>query len=148
LPYAMIERDVEKVKAGLMGSGDWITWVTRYAAAYDSEGIPEYKILKKAMDKFGHEIPLSAMHAEGWTMARVCEAALLKAGQPATRAELLAALEKTNLDARGLTGGNIRFTATDHYGPTWWKLYRWNDTKKALLSNSDWFKIEASEIVK
>lgn len=148
LPYGVIERDVEKMKAGLMGNGEWITWASRYAAAYDSESIPEYKSLKKAMDKFGHQIPLSAMHASGWTIARVVEAALSKAGWPGTRANLLAALEKTNLDARGLTGGPIRFTHTDHHGPMWWKVYRWNDTKKALVSTSAWFKLEPSEIVR
>jgi branched-chain amino acid transport system substrate-binding protein len=148
VPYGVIERDVEKMRAGLMGNGEWITWLTRYAAAYDSDAIPEYGNIKKAMAKFGHQIPLSAMHASGWTMGRLCEAALAKAGWPATGANLIAALEKTNLDARGLTGGPLRFTSTDHHGPSWWRLYRWNDKKKALVSSSAWFKLETSEIVK
>ena len=40
------------------------------------------------------------------------------------------------------------FHPTDHHGPMWWKVYRWNDTKKALVSSSAWFKLEPSEIVK
>lgn len=146
LPYGVIERDVEKMRKSLMGSGEWITWLTRYAAAYDAEKIPEYRKIKAAMDTFGHQFELSAEHAAGWTIGRLCESALKTAGWPATRADVIRALEKTDLDTKGLSGGPIRFTPEDHHGPMWWKLYRWNDTQKALVAASDWFKLEPDEI--
>jgi branched-chain amino acid transport system substrate-binding protein len=81
-------------------------------------------------------------------MGRLIEQALKKAGWPCTRAKVIAALEQTNLDTKGLSGGPIRFTPTDHYGPTWWKVSRWNATKKALVPVTGWVKIEPSEIAR
>ena len=104
------------------------------------------KNIEKAMNKFGHQYPLSARTCHGWTMGRLMEQALTKAGWPCSRADLIAALEKTDLDTLGLTGGPIQFTPTDHYGPTWWRAYRWNAAKKALLPVMDWFKIETKTI--
>ena len=121
-------------------------WLTRYASSYDIETVPELKEIKKAMDKYGHQFPLSAEHAAGWTMGMLMESALKTAGWPCTRANLISALEKTNLDTRGLSGGPIRFTPTDHLGPTWFKLYRWQDAKKALVPVGNWFKIEPESV--
>ncbi len=147
MPYGVIEGDVVKARERLVGNGDWMLWLTRYASSYDIEAVPELKEIKKAMDKYGHQFPLAAEHAAGWTMGRWMEAALKTAGWPCTRAKLISALEKTNLDTRGLSGGPIRFTPTDHLGPTWFKLYRWNDAKKALVPVGNWFKIEPEAVI-
>jgi branched-chain amino acid transport system substrate-binding protein len=72
----------------------------------------------------------------------------MKAGWPCTRAKVISALENTELDTKGLTGGPIRFTPTDHYGPTWWKVYRWSAKEKGLVPIMDWFKIEPGDIAK
>ncbi len=145
-PDFLTEADLRKGINRLMTNGEWVLWFGRYASVY--EKIPEYDRIRAAMKKFGHEYPLSARHAQGWTMGRLIEQALIKAGWPCTREKLISALEKTELDTKGLSGGPIRFTPTDHYGPTWWKCYRWNATKKALVPVVDWFKIEPSEIAK
>jgi branched-chain amino acid transport system substrate-binding protein len=71
------------------------------------------------------------------------EQALRNAGWPCTRKDFIAALEKTDLDTKGLTGGRIRYTSTDHSGPTMWRLYRWNDDKKALFPEMNWFEVTA-----
>lgn len=146
LPYGVIEQDVVKMRDRLMGDGQWITWASRYASAYDSSEVPEYSRIKGAMKKFGSQFDLSAEHAAGWTMGLLCEAALGKVGQPGTRGEMVAALENMNLDTRGLTGGPIRFSPTDHNGPMWWKLYRWNDSKHALVSAGDWLEIDSKDV--
>ena len=140
------EGDMRKCIDRLSGNGEWMIWSGRYASVY--EDLPEMKKIKKAMGKFGHKFPLSSRHCNGWTIARVIEAALIKVGWPCTRSDLISALEKTDLDTRGLTGGPIRFTPTDHHGPSWWKAYRWNATKKALVPIMDWFKIEVKELKK
>ena len=119
-------------------------WFGRYASAFEQIG--EFDRIREAMKKFGSQSPLSARHAQGWTMGRLIEQALEKAGWPCTREKLISALEKTDLDTKGLTGGPIRFTPTDHYGNTWWKAYRWNAKKKALVPIMDWFEIEPAQI--
>jgi branched-chain amino acid transport system substrate-binding protein len=145
-PDFVAEGDFVKGIKRLMTNGEWILWFGRYASAF--EKIPEYDRIREAMKKFGHQYPLSARHAQGWTMGRLIEQALKKAGWPCTRAKVIAALEQTNLDTKGLSGGPIRFTPTDHYGPTWWKVSRWNATKKALVPVTGWVKIEPSEIAR
>ncbi|MBW1706880.1 MAG: ABC transporter substrate-binding protein [Deltaproteobacteria bacterium] len=138
------EGDLLKGIKRLIGNGEWIIWGGRYATVYDK--LPEMKRISEAMKKFGHQYPLSARTCHGWTMGRLLEQALMKAGWPCSRAGLIAALEKADLDTKGLTGGPIQFTPTDHYGPTWWRAYRWNASKKALVPAMDWFKIEAKTV--
>jgi branched-chain amino acid transport system substrate-binding protein len=145
-PDFVAEGDFVKGIKRLMTNGEWILWFGRYASAF--EKIPEYDRIREAMKKFGHEYPLSARHAQGWTMGRLIEQALMKAGWPCTRAKVISALENTELDTKGLTGGPIRFTPTDHYGPTWWKVYRWSAKEKGLVPIMDWFKIEPGDIAK
>jgi len=146
IPYGVVEGDVEKARKRLLGNGEWILWLTRYTSSYDVEKVPELKEIQKAMKTYGSQYPLSAEHAQGWTMARIMEAALKNAGWPCTRSSLLSALEHIDLDTRGLMGGAVRFTPEDHYGPTWWKAYRWNDTKKALTSMTDWFEVKTESL--
>lgn len=145
-PDFVTEADLVKGIKRLMTNGEWVLWMGRYASAY--EKIPEYDNIRKAMKEFGHQYPLSARHAQGWTMGRLIEQALKKAGWPCTREKLIAALETTDLDTKGLTGGPIRFTPTDHYGDTWWKAYRWDASKKALVPVMDWFMIDADKVAK
>jgi branched-chain amino acid transport system substrate-binding protein len=145
-PDFVPEGDVSKCIKRLVGNGQWMVWGGRYASVY--EGLPEMKKIEEAMKKFGHKFPLSSRHCHGWTIGRLMGQALSKAGWPCSRSDLIAALEKTDLDTKGLTGGPIRFTPTDHYGPTWWKAYRWNGKKKALEPAMDWFEIEADTVAK
>lgn len=143
-PDFVTEGDLVKTMERLMTNGEWILWFGRYASAYDN--VPEFNKIREAMKKYGNKFPLSARHAQGWTMGRLLEAALGKAGWPCTRKDLIAALEKTEIDTLGLTGGPIKFTPTDHYGQSWWKAYRWDSKKKALSPVMDWIKIIPAEI--
>lgn len=140
------EGDVRKIMERLAGNGEWMVWGGRYASVYDD--LPEMQKIEEAMKKFGHKYPLSSRHAHGWTIARVLEQALVRAGWPCSRSELIASLEKTDLDTKGITGGPIRFSPTDHYGPTWWRAYRWNHDKNKLVPAMDWFEIETVKIEK
>ena len=143
-PDFATEGDIVKGIDRLLTNGEWVLWFGRYASAFEQIG--EFDRIREAMKKFGSQYPLSARHAQGWTMGRLIEQALEKAGWPCTREKLISALEKTDLDTKGLTGGPIRFTPTDHYGNTWWKAYRWNAKKKALVPIMDWFEIEPAQI--
>lgn len=140
-PDFVSEGDLVKGIRRLMTNGEWVLWLGRYASSFDN--IPEYDRIREAMKKFGHQYPLSAHHAQGWTIGRIAEEGLKIAGWPCTREKFISALEQINLDAKGLTGGSIRYTPTDHSGPTSWKLYRWNASKQALVPVWDWFEVTA-----
>ncbi len=146
IPDFTPEYDLEKAIGRLKGNGEWVIWAGRYVPVY--EDLPEMRNIREAMKKYGHKNPFSARTCHGWTIGRLMEQALTKAGWPCNRSNLTAALEKTNLDTRGLNGGPIIFTPTDHFGPTWWKAYRWNSAKKALVPAIEWFKIEAKEVAR
>ena len=57
--------------------------------------------------------------------AKFAEAALKGCGWPCTREKLDKAIQTLKVDMGGLTGGPIEMSATDHYGPSYWRLYAW-----------------------
>ncbi len=140
------EADVGKIASRLASKGENLLWVSRYASP--NENIPEIDKIRTAMKKYGANFPISARHIQGWVMGIVMEAALKKINYPGTREERLSALEKTNIDTRGLTGGPIIFTPKDHHGPSWWKVYRWNAAKQSSVPAKDWFKVEVEGVAK
>jgi branched-chain amino acid transport system substrate-binding protein len=40
----------------------------------------------------------------------------------------------------GLTGGPIEMSATDHYGPSYWRLYAWDAKDNAMEPKGAWVK--------
>jgi len=115
---------------------------------FAEKSVPVYKKMQEAMKKYGHKYVLSARHASGWLTAMVVEAALKKAGWPATRASVLDALEKTNLNTEGLEGGPIIYTKTDHRGSSYIRCYRWDPDKKLMIDALGWIKMEPAKIAK
>jgi len=137
-------KGIQQLEAG--GGGN-VIWLSRYASALDSERPKEFDNIEKAMKKYGHKYALSSLHSMGWIMACVVENALKKCGWPCSRSGLIAALETVEIDTKGLTGGPIRFSAKDHYGPTWWIAYRWDAKTGALKKIMDWYQLELPDIV-
>jgi len=138
---------VKGIKQLSVGNGENVLWLSRYSSALDPRRPAEFDNIEKAMKKFGHKYTLSGLHAMGWTMGRTVEEALKNAGWPCARAAFISALEKTEVDTRGLTGGPIKFSPKDHYGRSWWKAYRWDAKLKGLKTVVDWFDYELSEIM-
>ena len=130
----------------LVGSGEWMVQSGRITSSY--EDLPEMKKIRETIKKYGYNYTLSSGHFIGWTMGRLIEQALSRTGWPCNHADLIAALEKTDLDTRGLYGGPIRFTPTDHYGSSWWKASRWSAARKGFVPAIDWIRVEAREIEK
>ncbi len=130
-----------------IGNGENVIVLSRYASSLDPDRPAEFENIAAALKKYGSKYRMSALHSYGWILGCVVEAALQKVDWPCSRESFIAAMEKTNLDTKGLTGGPIQFSSTDHYGPTWWKAYRWDAKIKGLKTALDWFKVGASEIV-
>jgi ABC-type branched-subunit amino acid transport system substrate-binding protein len=81
--------------------------------------------------------------AEGWTSAMVLDAGLRKCGWPCSREKLAQALAAVNVDTKGLRGGPIEMTADNHYRKeTYYKIYRWDTGKSAIVSVGGWQKLD------
>ena len=81
--------------------------------------------------------------AEGWTSAMVLEAGLRACGWPCSRETLARSLATVNVDTRGLRGGPIEMAPDNHYRKaTYYKVYRWDTTKNAIVSDGGWSKLD------
>jgi branched-chain amino acid transport system substrate-binding protein len=110
--------------------------------------IPEYDTMRKAMAKYGSKYELTAWHARGWIAARVVEQALERAKWPCDRPALFKALERTDIDTKGLSGGPYRFSQTDHIGNNYLICYRWDPVKKKMNTVINWVTINPKAIAK
>lgn len=135
--YGASEATVKQA-ADQAGSGDNLYMVSRYAPL--SDPAPGMAALKAAASKFGVATPTS-MHVTGWMLGAFAAEALNRCGADCTRTKLDTAIQTLKLETGGLTGGPIEMTAADHYGPTYWRLYRWDG--KQLVAVGDWLKQQA-----
>ena len=134
--YGVTEDTVRQ--AAQRTGGENIYYVTRYASIYDKN--PAIAEVAAAQKKYGTSKPFSSMHVTGWALGKFAEAALKTCGWPCNREKLNKVIETLKVDVGGLTGGPIEMTAADHYGPTYWKLYVWNEKTKSMDSKGDWLK--------
>ena len=49
-------------------------------------------------------------------------------------------MQTLRVDTEGLSGGPIQMSPQDHYGPTYWRLYRWENNQ--LVGMANWLKKE------
>ena len=49
-------------------------------------------------------------------------------------------IQTLKVDVGGLTGGPIEMSPQDHYGPSYWRLYGWNESAKKMEPKGDWLK--------
>jgi ABC-type branched-subunit amino acid transport system substrate-binding protein len=127
--------DTARQAASQAGSGDNIYMVSRYAVPTDNA--PGMADLLAAAKKYGVANPTS-MHVTGWVLGMFAEEALKTCGANCTREGLDKAIQSVKLDTKGLTGGPIQMSADNHYGPTYWRLYHWENDK--LVGVGDWLK--------
>jgi len=127
--------ETARAAAERVGSPKNIYLVSRYAPpTEDSKGMKE---VQAAAKQFGLANP-TMMHVTGWTLGKFAGAALAKCGTQCTRERLDKTMQTLKVDTEGLTGGPIEMSPQDHYGPTYWKLYRWDG--KQLVGVGDWLK--------
>jgi branched-chain amino acid transport system substrate-binding protein len=115
-----------------------VYYVTRYSTVYDvNPGVAEVAAAQK---KYGTSKPFSSMHITGWELGKFAESALKACGWPCSREKLDQVIQTLKVDANGLTGGPIEMSPQDHYGPSYWRLYVWNDSARKMEPKSDWLK--------
>jgi ABC-type branched-subunit amino acid transport system substrate-binding protein len=139
--YGVTEDTIQQA-AQRAGSGDNIYYVTRYSSSFDKN--PSVAEVAAAQKKYGTSKPFSSMHVTGWALGKFAEEALKGCGWPCTREKLDGIVQKLKVDMAGLSGGPIEMSASDHYGPSYWRLYVWNPSSNAMDPKSDWLKKDAN----
>jgi branched-chain amino acid transport system substrate-binding protein len=134
--YGVSEETVKKA-TDQAGSGRNIFLVSRYATV--SDDTPGMRSLKAAAKQYGVANP-NMMHGNGWVLGKFAAEALGKCGANCTRDSLDKTIQTLTVETDALTGGPIQMTAQDHYGPTYWRLYRWENNQ--LVGVGDWLKKE------
>jgi branched-chain amino acid transport system substrate-binding protein len=141
-PYVVasygVTEDTIVAAAQRAGNGDNIYYVTRYSSSFDPN--PSVAEVAAAQKKYGTSKPFSSMHVTGWALGKFAEAALKGCGWPCTREKLDTLIQTLKVDMGGLTGGPIEMSATDHYGPSYWRLYAWDVKANAMVQKSAWLK--------
>jgi ABC-type branched-subunit amino acid transport system substrate-binding protein len=130
--YGASEATVKQA-AQQSGSGGNLYIVSRFAPVTDA--VPGTKAIKDAAAKYGLA-DLNSMHVTGWMLGAFTAEALNKCGAGCTRELLDKALQNIKIDTQGLTGGPIETKPDDHYGTSYWRLYRWETDK--LAGVGDW----------
>ena len=141
-PYVVasygVTEDTVRQAAERAGSGENIYYVTRYSSSFDNN--PSVAEVAAAQKKYGTSKPFSSMHVTGWALGKLAEAALKGCGWPCTREQLDKTIQSLKVDIGGLSGGPIEMSATDHYGPSYWRMYVWDAKANKLEPQSDWLK--------
>ncbi len=141
-PYVVasygVTEDTIRQAAQRAGSGENIYYVTRYASSFDKN--PAVAEVEAAHKKYAPSKPFSSMHITGWALGKLAEASLKACGWPCTREKLDAAIQKAKVDIGGLSGGPLEMSATDHYGPSYWRMYVWDAKANTMVPKSDWLK--------
>lgn len=112
--------------------------------------VPEIEKILAAAEKYGTDIEPSSATVSGWLMGMTIADALERCGEDCDRAGLRDALEGTDLDTAGLTGGPLTFSPTDHTGKRYWTAYSWDPAKGELVRAVDeWIEFDpATDLVK
>jgi len=81
--------------------------------------------------------------AEGWVSAMVIEQGLRQCGWPCSKEKVAQTLSSLTVDTKGLRGGPIEWTRDNHYRKnTYYKVYRWDTGKNAIVIVGDWARLE------
>ena len=112
------------------------------ANAMFTEDLPIHAEIREAAQKAGTKYPAHYM-GEGYGSAMVLEAALQRCGWPCDKEKLVRAMSNLTVDMRGLRGGPLEWTETNHYRKAnLYKVYRWDKAKNGIVTMGDWARVE------
>ncbi len=80
---------------------------------------------------------------EGYVAGLILEAIVRKAGPRPDGAKMLAAMNDLKVDMKGLRGGPLEWSKTNHFRTRqYYRVYRWNSGKSAIDRVKDWTAFE------
>lgn len=102
-----------------------------------TENLPVQQEIATAVKGANVQYPVNQM-AEGWIAGMTVEAALKAAGKNDPRA-INTAMQNLKIDTKGLRGGPIEWTATNHFRTKqYYRFYEWNAAKQRPDKLTDW----------
>lgn len=112
------------------------------ANAYFSDDLPIHREIVAASKKKGTIHPPSFM-AEGWIVGMTLEAILKQVSWPPSKEKVARAMQNVNVDTRGLRGGNLVWTADNHFRTRhYYRVYRWDSGKNAIVRVRNWTTVD------
>jgi len=118
---------------------------SRYIVNGEGEG-EQAKALRDAAKQAGTK-ELLTYHAAGWALGQVVVDAVKRCGPTCNKQSYTAALEKVDVDPSGLSGAPIKFSPTDHYGASAYRLYKFDHATKAFSAVGDWVQATSTPVV-
>lgn len=102
------------------------------------QDLPVQREIQAVAKAAGATYPAHQM-TEGWIAGMVLEAALSKAGSNANAKAIQAAMQNLSVDTKGLRGGPIEWTASNHFRQKqFYRIYRWAPASSAIEVVQDW----------
>lgn len=114
------------------------------ANALFQDRLPVHEEIRQAATKAGATHAVEQL-AEGWVSGMVLEQALRDTGWPATPEKIVEAMNRLKVDTKGLRGGPIEWTKTNHFRTKqYYRIWRWDPVASAIVRAKDWttFDIE------
>jgi ABC-type branched-subunit amino acid transport system substrate-binding protein len=136
IAYAHIqsEDELERLK-----DGDLYVFGTN---AFFKDDLPVHAEIRAATHRAKLNYPTTQL-TEGFIAGLVLEAALKGASWPPTPQKVLASMNNLKVDTKGLRGGPIEWTKTNHFRTKqYYRVYRWDPSKNGIVQVKDWTAIE------
>jgi len=110
--------------------------------AFFIDNLPIHAEVRAVVQRAGATYPVNHM-SEGWVSAQVLEAALRACGWPCDKERLTRTMGDLTVDTKGIRGGPIEWTPTNHYRKTsYYKVYHWEPMPRRILGVGDWTQVE------
>jgi ABC-type branched-subunit amino acid transport system substrate-binding protein len=106
--------------------------------AFFSDDTAMHREIRQASQKEKTIFPYTKL-TEGWIAAMVLEDILRETPWPATTDKVRAAMNRLNVNTKGLKGGPLAWTTGNHYRTvTHYRVYRWDSKKNGIVIVKDW----------
>jgi branched-chain amino acid transport system substrate-binding protein len=106
------------------------------------DDLPAHQEIAAAAKEAGLSYPVNLM-VEGWIQGRVLTQALKDAGWPATPDKVRDAMAKLHVGLSGLRGGDLTFTADNHFRAIqYYRVFHWSDKDQRVVVAQHWTPYE------
>ncbi len=110
--------------------------------AFFSDNLDVHKRIRDAASAQKPVYPYTYL-SEGWIAAMVLEEILKKTPWPATPDKIRAAMNQVNADMKGMIGGPLTWTQSNHFRTvSYYRVYKWDSKQNRIVVYKDWAPIE------
>jgi branched-chain amino acid transport system substrate-binding protein len=110
--------------------------------AFMEDNLPAHAQMRAIAHRAGLKYPTSYL-TEGFVAGLVLEATLKKTSWPPTPKKVAAAMSNLKVDLKGLRGGPLEWTKTNHFRTAqYYRVWHWDPAKNAVVRVQDWKVID------